>query len=403
MFALDAHVTGGVLDYADRWQRAENIDTRLSFRGAKIEAQVASATIARVPITATDVKIADLGASSPLLEIRGGAAGTMDGLLNWASNSPVNNWLDGFLQSAKATGPGRLSLTLNIPLDVPERTQMTGELTFAGNSIDLGGEIPALDNVNGRLRFSERDAQGTDIAAEALGGPLKLSVTTVDGRIKAQAKGTATFERVRERYPYPLLDQLSGTTQWQLDMSQPLRNVATAVGATPMASTNATPLNTENSLVITATTVQPRWPLDAMFQVGANPRENTAQIKATIARTQLERGRDRIELELPGQLHAILERSAANAAGTRTVERATLDMGAQKTGLPARGYSLRGDVAKLDADAAIAVLGPTTSSGKRAVGGLTNESTSADFVNINVRATEAVVLGQRFNDVSLRA
>ncbi len=402
VFKLDAHVTDGILDYADKWQRAENIDTKLSFRGTKIAAQVASATIAGVPITATEVKIADASAASTLLEIRGGAGGTLDGLLRWTENSPVNAWLDGFLQGAKASGPGRLALTLNIPLDAPDRTQIVGELAFAGNSIDLGGEIPALDNVNGRLRFSERDVSGTDIAAEALGGPLKLSISMVEGRVKTQASGTALLERVRERYSYPLLDQLNGAAAWQLETSNPTRSSASAAVA-PAASAGSVASPPESSLLITASSVQPRWPLDVMFQVGSNPRDAAAPIKATIARTQLDRGRDRIELNLSGQLHAILERSATNAGGTRTVERATLDLGAQKTALPTRGYSLRGDVAKLDADAAINVLSPAASSGQRAVGGLTNESASADFVNINVRATEAVVFGQRFNDVSLRA
>ena len=404
VFTLDARVNGGILDYADHWQRAENIDTTLSFRGTRIEAKVASATIAGVPIAATEVKIADVNANSPLLEIRGGAGGTLDGLLNWAVNSPVNGWLDGFLQGAKASGPGYLALTLNIPLDAPDRTQMTGELTFLNNKVDLGGEIPALDNVNGRLRFSERDVRAADIAAEALGGPLKLSITTADGRIKTQASGTAQLERVRERYAYPLLDQLSGTTLWQLETSNPTRSSAATPGvASSATSTPNAPSAPESSLLISATTVQPRWPLDAMFQVGASPRDSTAPIKVTIARTQLDRGRDRIDLDLPGQLHAILERSATNTTGTRTVERATLDMGAQKTALPTRGYALRGDVVKLDADAALAVLSPASSMGQRAVGGLTNESTSADFVNINVRATEVVVFGQRFNDVTLRA
>ena len=394
VFAFNAQVTGGILDYADHWTRAENISTKLIFRGAKIEAQVASATIAEVPIGTTLVKIADSLAQPPMLEINGSTAGSLTGLLQWVTKSPVNAWLDGFLQNAKGTGPGRLNLALKIPLDAPHHSQVAGELVFAGNNIDLGGEIPALDNVSGSLRFSERDVRGTDITADALGGPLKLSISTVDGRIKAQATGTATFERVRERYAYPLLDQLTGATQWQMEMSNPARS------STGPASASAT---NESNLLITATTVQPRWPLDAMFQVGVNPRDSNAPIKAIIARTQLERDRDRIELDLPGQLHAILERSAANAAGARTVERAALDLGAQKTALPARGYFLRGEVVKLDADAAIAVLSPVSSSDKRGVGGLTSESGSADFVNINVRATEAVVFGQRFNDVMLRA
>ncbi len=394
IFELNAQVTGATLDYADQWDRAENITARLLLRGSKIEAQVASATIANVPIAPTLVSIKDTLAQPPLLEITGATTGSLDALLHWAANSPVDRWLDGFLHDAKGSGPARMNLSLMMPLDAPDRTQIAGELIFADNRIDLGGEIPALDNVTGSLKFSERDVRGTDIRATALGGPLQLSVASNDGRIKTQATGTALLERVRERYAYPLLDQLSGATQWHLELSN-----ATS-GAAAVGTAAAPP---ENSFQITATTVQPRWPLDAIVQVGTVPRDVLAPIKATINRTQLDRGRDRIELDLPGQLHANLERSAPGTSGVRTVERAKLDLGAQQTAMPARGYALRGDVFKLDADAALAVLSPTSASGQRAIGGLTSESSSADFVNINLRANEAIVLGQRFNDVTLRA
>ena len=389
VFEVNAQVTGGILDYADHWPRAENINTRLLFRGSRMDAQVAGATISGVPIAATEVKIADMGASSPVLEIRGAAAGPMDAFLRWTVASPVNGWLDGFMQSAKATGTGRLNLSLSMPLDAVDRTRLNGEFTFSGNRIELGGDIPPLDAVNGRLRFTEVDVRATDISAEALGGPLKLSIVTEGGRIKTTASGVANFDRVRERFAYPLVDQLTGTAQWQLDMAQPMRTASGTVA--------------DATMQIVATTVQPRWPLDSIVQLGNTPRDATAPIKATLTRAQLERGRDRLTIELPGQLHAILERTAANSAGLRTVERATLDVGAQRTALPSRGYALRGDVAKLDADAAIALLAPMSSTGARTVGGLNSESTSADFVNINLRANEAVLYAHRFNDVILRA
>ena len=41
-------------------------------------------------------------------------------------------------------------------------------------------------------------------------------------------------------------------------------------------------------------------------------------VKAIVARTPLERGRDRVTVDIPGQLHSILERSAPSAAGLRT-------------------------------------------------------------------------------------
>lgn len=390
VFEVDARVTGGALDYADHWPRADNINTRLLFRGSSLTGQVAGATIAGVPVGATEVKIADMSSDTPLLEIKGFASGPMDAFLRWAVASPVNVWLDGFLQNAKATGNGRLNLGLSLPLAHMDTSRVNGEFVFSGNRIELGGDIPPLDAVNGKLRFTERDVRANDVTAEALGGPLKLSISTEGGRIKTLASGTASFEKVRDRFAYPLVDQLTGQAQWQLDMSQPTR---VAPGAAP-----------DSVMHITATTLQTRWPLDAILQVTAAPRDPAVPVKLTLVRTALEKGRDRLDIELPGQLHAIMERSASNAAGLRTVERATLDVGALKTGLPARGYSVRGDVARLDADAAIALLSPMADRGQRSVGGLSGEATSSpEAVNINVRATEAILYAHKFNDVSLRA
>jgi len=391
VFEVDAQVAGGILDYADRWPRAESINTRLLFRGSSLSTQVSGATIAGVPVGATDVRIADMGGAPAVLEIKGSAGGSLDAILQWAANSPVNGWLDGFLSSAKATGNARLNLALSMPLDAPESTQLSGELALAGNRVDLGGDIPALDAVNGKVRFTQADVRVTDLAAEALGGPLRLSIGTENGRIAAHASGTAMLERVRERYAYPLVERLTGNAQWQLDYTQPPRLGSNAVTAQ------------EGGLQLTATAIQPRWPLDNVMQVGTTPRDAAAPIKAVLQRTSLDKGRDRVTVDIPGQLHSILERSAPSASGLRTVERATLDLGNQRTALPARGYALRGELARIDADVAMALLTSASASGGKAVGGLTNESSGADFVNINLRAGEAVLYGHRFHDVTLRA
>ncbi len=394
IFEVTGQVKGGVLDYADHWPRAENIDTQLTFHGTSITAQVAGATIAGVPIAATDVKLDDTASESPKLEIRGSATAPVNDFLKWVVASPVNAWLDGFLQTAKASGNGRLNLALTLPLESMDKSRIAGEFVFAGNHLELGGDIPPLDNVNGSVRFSEADFRSENVTAEALGGPLKVAITTDAGRIKTQASGVALFERVRERYAYPGLDQLAGQTQWQLETVQPAKPVASANGANPAP---------ETLMTLSLTTVQPKWPLDGVFQVTTAQRDTALPMQISMQRVALDKGRDRLTVEVPGQLHVILERSAANAADVRVVERATLDIGAQKTALPARGYALRGEVLKLDADAAIAFLNHPSVMGKKSVGGLPSESASADFVNINLRATEAVLYAHKFNDVTLRA
>ena len=390
VFEISGLVKGGVLDYADHWPRAENIDTRLVFHGTSITGQVASATISGVPIAATNVKLDDTASDSPKLEIRGSASAPVNDFLRWVVASPVNGWLDGFLQTAKGGGNGRLNLSLMFPLEAMDKTRVSGEFVFAGNKLELGGDIPPLDNVNGSIRFSEADFRSENVTAEALGGPLKVAITTDAGRIKTQASGSAAFERVRERFAYPGLSQLGGQAQWQLETTQLLKG-----GGSSTSSPDAT-------MNLNMTTVQPKWPLDGVFQVNAAMRDATLPMHISVQRTTLDKGRDRLTIEVPGQLHAILERSAANATEVRVVERATLDIGTQKTALPARGYALRGDVLKLDADAAIAFLNHPSIVGKQSVGGLPSESTSADFVNVNLRATEAILYAHKFNDVTLR-
>ncbi len=390
VFEVSGHVKGGVLDYADHWPRAENIDTRLVFRGTSISGQVAGATIAGVPIGSTDVKLDDTASDSPKLDIRGSASGPVNDFLKWVVASPVNAWLDGFLQPAIASGNARLNLSLLFPLAAMDKTRVNGEFFFSGNHLELGGDIPPLDNVNGSIRFSEADFHSENVTAEALGGPLRLSVASEAGRIKTQASGSAAFERVRERFAYPGLSQLTGQAEWRLDSSQQAKGFNVA-GATA-----------ESTMNLNITTVQPKWPLDGVFQVGTSMRDASLPMHISVQSTSLDKGRDRLTVEVPGQMHAILERSAANASDMRVVERATLDIGTQKTALPSRGYALRGDVLKLDADAAIAFLNHPSLMGRRSVGGLPSESTSADFVNVNLRATEAILYAHKFNDVTLR-
>ena len=142
VFEIDAQVAGGILDYADRWPRAESINTRLLFRGSSLHAQVAGAVIAGRARGSHRSQNCRHERIARRAGHQGGAAGPMDAFLHWVVASPVNGWLDGFLANAKATGNARLSLSMSMPLDDTEKTQLNGELTLAGNRIDLGGDIP---------------------------------------------------------------------------------------------------------------------------------------------------------------------------------------------------------------------------------------------------------------------
>ena len=70
--------------------------------------------------------------------------------------------------------------------------------------------------MNGRLKFTERSIAGNDIVADALGGPLKLDVAGSDGRVRVTATGTADLAQLRNEIDSPLVDRISGSTDWRM-------------------------------------------------------------------------------------------------------------------------------------------------------------------------------------------
>lgn len=383
-FEIVAPFTDATLDYADGWPRAERVDAVTSFRGSSMVAEISRATISGATLGATRISIADM-AHSPVLDIRGSAASTLDNFLRFVESSPVNRLLDRFTEGAKASGSARLNLNLSIPIEHAEKTKVDGEFIFENNRLDLGAEIPVLENVAGRLRFSEREARAKDIAVNAFGGAATLNVVTENGIIRTTASGRAELARVRERFDYPLLDQLKGQASWSMEM-QTTRNAGDG-----------------EAIKLTGTIAPQALAIDSVFQSAITPRDATQSIPFSFSRTALAQGRDRIEFELPAQLHAILERSAEKVGASRIVERAVVNLGAQKSALPARGYSVRGDLAKLDADAALALVPLLTGSNAKNVGGVKAETTSSDFVNVALTVDRAIVFSHVLTDATLRA
>ncbi|MGL5003266.1 MAG: YhdP family protein, partial [Casimicrobium sp.] len=387
-FEIVAPVTGVTVDYADRWPRAENVDALLTFNGSSFNAAVSRATIAGAAISATQVKIADMSTPAAVVEIRGTAVSSLDNFLRFVATSPVSQMIDRFTETAKGSGASKLALGLAIPIAQPEKTKVDGEFVFEGNRIELGGDVPTLDAVTGRIRFSEKDMSAKELRATAFGGNTAIDVLTdQSGVIRASASGRTELARVRETYDYPLLDQLKGSIDWKMETQ----------------SASSRDANSLPTVRVSGVLSPQALPFDRVYQAAATPRDATQPIAFSLVRSALAQGRDRIEFEMPAQLHAIIERSAEKPRESRVVERAVVDFGAQKTALPTRGYSLRGELAKLDTDAALALVPALTGKNSKNVGGVKSETTTPDFINVNLKVDRALVFSHVLSDVSLRA
>ena len=226
LFRLTAKATDGVVDYADRWPAITGIKADLLFEGSRMEITSSDAATADVQLSRVRVEIPDMGADVSHVLIQGEATDTTDDFLQYAEKSPVGGWVDHFTREVKATGTGRLTLALDIPLGDFDHAKVNGEYVFAGNTVALGPDIPRLDRAAGRLTFTEREFRARDVTGDALGGSATVQVSAADDKFRVSASGNADVAEVRKMYPFPFAEHLRGRTDWQFTLQGDGKNQA---------------------------------------------------------------------------------------------------------------------------------------------------------------------------------
>jgi uncharacterized protein (TIGR02099 family) len=216
LFEVTAKVSGGRLQFAEGWPPVENIRGDLAFRGQRMEAAVTEATILGARLERVRAQIPDLTVDDPALVVQGEAEGPASEFLRFVEASPVDGHLDGFTRGMRATGAGRLSLQLRMPLDRPEDSRVAGSFRFLGNRVDPGPDAPLLEQVNGTLEFTENTVTMRNAAAQVLGGPASFNVGTQrDSSVRITASGRMSGEGLRRSWQHPAAGLVRGAGDWR--------------------------------------------------------------------------------------------------------------------------------------------------------------------------------------------
>jgi uncharacterized protein (TIGR02099 family) len=213
-FLVTAKAKGVTLSYADGWPPIEDIDADFRLEGTRIRIDASRGHVADVDVTRTRAEIADFS-EARLLKVEGEAAGPAPGFVRFVTESPIGAKIGIPGMAAGSSGRGRLTLALSLPLAAPDEVQTTGEFTFTDASLRLAG-VPPLSRLSGMLAFNGRNVRATDVSAEVLGGPAKLSIATAGGHPRVAGNGTVNLAALRREFSYPHLDRLSGTVDWSI-------------------------------------------------------------------------------------------------------------------------------------------------------------------------------------------
>ncbi len=217
IFQVTARATGGVVEYAQGWPRIEGAAVDLAFTGARMEIRASQAGILGARLARVRAAIADMRPASPLLEISGEAEGPTSEFLRYIAESPVNAMTGRFTEGMQAQGRGRLALNLEIPLGDRPSSRVSGNYQFVGNQLLVDPGTPPLEQVNGRLEFSESSVRLVGITTAMFGGQATISgATQADGSVRISAQGRANIDALRKSTPdTPLIQHFTGAADWQ--------------------------------------------------------------------------------------------------------------------------------------------------------------------------------------------
>jgi len=365
LFEVAGKVTGGTLEYAPGWPKIENIAVDLLFRNARMEITAHQGNTDGMQISKTRAVIADLLSLDEILEVEGEARGPTGDMIKFIENSPVSAMIDDFTEGMGASGNGNFKLKLAIPLRRNQDSRVAGSYQFVNNRVFLGADFPPLEQVNGRLEFTESAVVIPRITALVLGELATIGgATQQDGSVLINAQGRATAVGMRGLADQQITRNLGGATDWR--------------GMITIRKKQADIL-LESTLVGLAVNLPAPFGKKATDPVPLRFEKKITGVK-----------QDLLLLNYGKALAAVLSRNHEN--GKTTIERGSVNLGAAAVLPPQPGIWLSGELALLDLDHWRSLLGQSSA-----------ETQLPGFTGLNLKFGAVDAFGKRFNDLRISA
>lgn len=220
LFRVHARATDVALEFDPAWPKIEHASAEFSIQGREISIQAAAATTLGNRLQNVRVEIPDMMADDPVMTIHGEAQAENRRALEYVQKSPIRGYLNGFTDSIKATGQGKLGLNLYYPFRADLPVKISGNYHFTDSEVEIDPQLPTLRRVNGDLQFTEYGASTKNIEAQVLGGPAKLLMDSKqDGSMNIRLHGRTDLAALRKANPLPVLERVSGNPGWNLEIA----------------------------------------------------------------------------------------------------------------------------------------------------------------------------------------
>ncbi len=372
VFQIAAKVADATLHYAEGWPDISGITGQLHFDGRRMDVMSNRASVLGAKVINAHVALPDMFTPDRVLAVTGQAEGPTAEFLKFIAQSPVNNLTGGITANMGAAGNGRLQLKLDLPLARLADARVAGSYQFIGNRVSIDTDWPPVEQVSGRLDFTDSGVSMRAVNAQFLGGPVAISMANQrDGSIAVNARGTLNAALLQSVLEQPLLRQVSGTTAWSSSMSFGKRgaNIVVESGLQGIGSTLPAPLNKAPGDVLPLRFERTIIAEDQRVGAAGPPPgdRNTLDI-GKVVRMEIHRRRE---------------------DGKMVIERGAVGLN-EPPRLPEKGIVISGNAPELDLDQWLHVFGGAPGA-------------QAQLSSLNLKVGALDIYGKRINNVTLRA
>ncbi len=183
-----------------------DIAGKLSLQHDSLDIFFSTASFSGIRLKDFKLQVIDLYAENPIVKVKSVAEGETGEMITLVRKIPLDQHTDELLSQIKMSGQGRLQVDMTVPVNQHQEflsaARMKGHYQFIDNQINLGRYVPDLYQVNGMLIFTESSVVFDKFHAQALGGAVEISSTSLpDGGIRISANGYADFDRLQPDIP----------------------------------------------------------------------------------------------------------------------------------------------------------------------------------------------------------
>ncbi|MGC1181441.1 YhdP family protein, partial [Legionella sp.] len=216
VFSIMSHVSGGELYINQKWKIIKELEGTLQVKNRNMNIKLLNADIEGVPVKQINLRIDDIGKNKENMILDGTIQAPIQKMVDYVMASPLQKKLS-LLNQLSFEDSAQLNLNLEIPLYTEnDKVLAKGDLTFENNSILVKNEFAqfTLDEVDGRLFFTEEGVRDSSLTATVLDHPLNIKLQSIKKPVPATTifiDGKWTVASLKSKFNLDVLRLINGS------------------------------------------------------------------------------------------------------------------------------------------------------------------------------------------------